>query len=146
MAQRRAVRRVQQRLHLRPLGEIRLAHLVAEPGQRAELRHQREVVLAIHVVEPAGAADFLQRRRQLVGLHVVRLDLVLLEQLDLREGLERAHRGGERRVEGAVLLGPPLGVGQEIGRDRRLDLLVYLTREVVPAEQADVELHRSDGT
>ena len=122
MAQRRAVRGIQQRLHLRPLGEMRLAHLIAEPGQRAELRDQREFVLAVHVVEITRSADFLQCCRQLVGLHVVRLDLVLLEQLHLREGLERPDCREERHIERAVLLGATLGVGQEIRSDGGLDV------------------------
>src|SRR2546425_12400428 len=79
-------------------------------------------VLPIHVVEVAGAADFLERRRELVRLDVVGLDLVLLEQLDLREGLQGADRREERRIEGTVLLGAPSRVGQEVRRDGGLDL------------------------
>src|SRR2546425_7053551 len=56
-------------------------------------------VLPIHVVEVAGAADFLERRRELVRLDVVGLDLVLLEQLDLREGLQGADRSEEHTSE-----------------------------------------------
>src|SRR5207244_7011572 len=88
----------------------------------AELRHQRQLVLPVHVVEVAGAADFLQRRRELVRLHVVGLDLVLLEQLHLREGFQGADRREERRIEGAVLLGAPPCVGQKVGRNGGLDL------------------------
>ena len=97
---------VQERLHLGPLGQKRLPHLISQPGQGAELGLERQLVLPVHVIQITGPAAFAERFRQLLGPDVPGLDPVVLEQLVLREGFEGSQQRRDRRLEMMVHVGP----------------------------------------